>query len=135
MQTRVLHAVAVLLVAAISCVSAQTTSPANVPEPAVNLYAIEIRVGAGWDSTKPPNEQAYFREHSANLKRLRDEGRLVLGARYSDKGLVVVRAASEQEAHAMMAEDPSIRAKVFAYELHPFNVFYGGSMQAAARRQ
>jgi uncharacterized protein YciI len=118
-----------------SPVDAQTAPPANVTEPAMNLYAIEIRVGAGWDSTKPPNEQAHFREHSANLKRLRDEGRLVLGARYSDKGLVVVRAASDQEAHAMMAEDPSIRARVFAYELHPFKVFYGGTVQPAPRRQ
>ena len=91
------HAIAALLVAMTlrSPVDAQTTLPANVTEPATNLYAIEIRVGAGWDATKHPNEQAYFREHSANLKRLRDEGRLVLGARYSDKGLVVVRAASD----------------------------------------
>ena len=48
---------------------------------------------------------------------------------------MVVRAASEQEAHAMMAEDPSIRAKVFAYELYPFNAFYGGTVQPAGRRQ
>jgi uncharacterized protein YciI len=116
-------------------VSAQTTSPATAPEPAGRLYAIEIRIGAGWDSTKQPNEQAHFREHSDNLKRLRDEGRLVRGARYSDTGRGVVRAASEQEAHAMMAEDLSIRAKVFAYELYPFNVFYGGTVQAAARRR
>ena len=136
MRVRSLHAIAVLLFAMTvqPRVDAQPT-PANVTEPAMNLYAIEIRVGAAWDSTKPPGEQAYFREHSANLKRLRDEGRLVLGARYSDKGLVVVRAASDQEAHAMMAEDPSIRAKVFAYELHTFNVFYGGTVQPAPRRQ
>ena len=33
-----------------------------------------------------------------------------------------------------MAEDPAIRAKVFAYELHAFNVFYGGTVQPAPRR-
>lgn len=42
---------------------------------------------------------------------------------------------TDQEAHAMMAEDLSIRAKVFAYELHTFNVFYGGAVQPAPRRQ
>jgi hypothetical protein len=117
-----------------STAAAQTAPPAP-SDPAANLYAVEIRTGANWDAAKPAHEQAHFREHSANLKRLRDQGHLVLGARYSDKGLLVLRAASDQDAHAMLADDPSIRAKVFGYELHPFNVFYGGSVQPRARVQ
>jgi hypothetical protein len=48
----------------------------------------------------PAHEQSWFREHSANLRRLREDGSLVLGARYADKGLVVLSAVSEDEAHA-----------------------------------
>ena len=98
------------------------------------LFAVEIKTGPMWDQAKPPQEQAHFREHSANLKRLRDAGSLLLGARYSDKGLVVLAAQSEAEARAMMEEDPSIKAGVFKYELHPFNVFYGGSVNPRPRR-
>lgn len=116
-------------------IAAAQNAPATPSDPAANLYAVEIRTGANWDAAKPAHEQAHFREHSANLKRLRDQGHLVLGARYSDKGLLVLRAASDQDAHAMLADDPSIRAKVFGYELHPFNVFYGGSVQPRARVQ
>lgn len=119
---------------AISVPRAQTPATAPKGEPAGNLYAVEIKTGAAWDTTKSANEQPHFREHSSNLKRLRDGGSLVLGARYSDKGFVVLRAASEQEAHAMMQQDPSIQNHVFAYELHEFNVFYAGAVEAKRRR-
>src|SRR5687767_8909319 len=66
----------------------QDSSSVPAAEQQVNLYAVEIKTGSAWDSSKRPNEQLYFREHSANLKRLHDQGTLVLGARYSDKGLV-----------------------------------------------
>ena len=100
------------------------------PEPAEpSLFAIEITVGPGWDSSKPPNAQAFFAEHSANLRRLRESGQLILGARYSDKGLIVVRAGSPGEVHAMMAQDPSIEAGTFRYEVHPFAVFYPGLIE------
>ena len=114
-----------------------TSSPSQSPSPSAaptKLFAIEIKTGTSWDAAKPAHEQAFFREHSANLKKLRDQGSLVFGARYSDKGLVVLVAISADEAHAMMKQDPSVQAKVFAYELHDFNVFYGGTVQPKARK-
>lgn len=98
------------------------------------LFAVEIKTGPAWDGSKPPQDQAHFGAHSANLRRLRDQGALVMGARYGDKGLVVLKAASESEAHAMMQADSSMQAGVFAYELHEFRVFYSGSLAAPARR-
>lgn len=94
------------------------------------LFAIEITVGPAWDASKPPNAQAFFQEHSANLRRLRESGHLVMGARYSDKGLVVVRAGSVEEVREMMAQDESIEAGTFKYEVHPFAVFYPGAIEA-----
>ena len=94
---------------------------------------MEIKTGPNWVTTKQPIEQQYFREHSANLKKLRDQGILVLGARYSDKGLVVLQVASAEEAHALMKQDLSIQNQVFVYELHEFSIFYGGTLQAKRR--
>lgn len=102
-------------------------------EAVMPLCAVEIKTGPAWDSTKPPHEQAYFREHSANLKTLRDQGSLVMGARYADKGLVVLQAATVQEAHALMQQDPAMQHRTFAYELHPFNVFYSGALSVRRR--
>jgi uncharacterized protein YciI len=101
---------------------------------AAPLFAVEIKTGPAWDSSKAPQDQAHFRDHSANLRRLREAGALLMGARYSDKGLVVLRAANEAEARAMMDADPAVQARVFVYELFPFNVFYAGTLVAPARR-
>ena len=112
---------------------AQVASPpAATPEPA--LFAVEIKVGPKWDAAKSPQEQAHFREHSANLRRLREGGLLVIGARYSDKGLVVISAANASEVRAMMDQDPSFAAGTFVYEVHPLNVFYAGALTGPGRR-
>lgn len=140
---------AALVAAALGALSLATPAPARAqpeaasgaapaqarPEPAEpRLFAIEITVGPGWDSSRPPNAQAFFAEHSANLRRLRESGQLVMGARYSDKGLIVVRARSLEDVHAMMAQDPSIEAGTFRYAVHPFAVFYPGSIEARPQK-
>lgn len=115
-------------------VAAQPASAPAVPATELALFAIEIKVGPKWDTSKQPHEQAFFREHSANLGRLRAAGLVAFGARYSDKGLVVVTAATIADARAMMDPDPSIGAGTFAFEVHPFNVFYPGAVHARPRR-
>lgn len=109
---------------------------ASVPGAAseLPLFAIEIKVGPKWDPSKPPQEQAFFREHSSNLRRMRETGLLVVGARYSDKGLVIVAAPTAAEVRAQMDQDPSIAAGTFVYEVHPFNVFYSGELKSRPRR-
>lgn len=117
--------------AAASAASATASAPA---EPALPHFAVEIRTGPGWDTRRPPQEQALFREHSAHLRRLREEGHVMLGARYADKGLLVVAAADTAAVRALFDADPSMKAGTFVYELHPLSVFYGGCVQPARRR-
>jgi uncharacterized protein YciI len=109
-------------------VHAESSDDTVAEEPASVLFAVEFRTGPSWDHERPAHEQSWFREHSANLKRLREDGNLVLGARYADKGLVVLSAISEDEAHAMVRRDPSVEHGVFRYELHRFMVFYPGTI-------
>ena len=113
---------------------AQDAPAGDEPAGALRLFAVEIKVGPNWDGSKAPNEQAFFSEHSANLKRLRDEGHIVMGARYSDIGLIVISAASPEEVTAMMEEDPSVSAGTFVFEVHSFNVFYPGLVENRSRR-
>lgn len=98
------------------------------------LFAIEITMGPKWDQSKPAQEQPLFREHSTNLRRLRESGNLIMGARFADTGLIVVAAKDLAEAKAMMDPDPSIGAGTFAFEVHPFDVFYGGDVRPRPRR-
>ena len=138
-----LAAVAACLVAWAGAVPAQAPSSgassaagvaATVPTGTEGkLFAVEFRTGPGWDASRPPHEQAYFREHSGNLRQLREQGHLVLGARHGDKGLIVVVADSEAAARAMIEQDPAVRHGTFRYELNEFLVFYGGAVQPPRR--
>ena len=114
-------------------VSLAETPPPGSATDALPLFAVQVRVGHKWDPSKAPHEQALFREHSANLKRLRDAGHLIMGARYSDVGLIILAAESEASARAMIDADPSMAAGTFAYEIHPFNVFYPGTVRSPPR--
>lgn len=102
--------------------------------PATSLYAVEFRTGPAWVANKPPNAQAHFAEHSANLRRLREAGALRIGARYADKGLVVIEAASMDAARDMVDADPSIAAGTFVYEIHEFALFYEGNLTRPAKQ-
>jgi uncharacterized protein YciI len=99
------------------------------------LFAVEFRTGPGWDSSKPASEQAHFREHSANLARLRKEGRVVVGARYSDKGFIVMTGSSADDVRVLLDADPAVQRRVFDVEVNEFFVFYGGCVAAASRRR
>ena len=106
----------------------------SAPSPDARLFAVEVRTGPNWDNGKSPGDQAYFKEHAAHLKRLRDAGHILIGARYSDKGLLVFSSKSAADVSALMAQDPSMAAGTFKYEVFDFNVFYSGAVQAPPRR-
>ncbi|MDR7333638.1 hypothetical protein [Roseateles asaccharophilus] len=122
-----------LLAAGLGLSARAQTPPAAEPAP-LPLFAVQVRTGPRWDAAKPPTEQAFFREHSAHLKKLRDAGHIVVGARYADVGLLVVAAAEEATVRALMDEDPSMKAETLRFDVHPFNVFYGGTLLQRPRR-
>ena len=123
---------AVSMLALASCAMENTVEPASVGsavEAAEQLFAVEIKIGPNWDSSIAPNEQEFFSEHSANLKSLREAGHIVMGARYSDIGLLIFSARSAEEVGVLMSQDPSMTAGTFRYEVHLLNVFYPGLVQ------
>jgi uncharacterized protein YciI len=106
---------------------------ASAPVAAWPLFAVQIRTGPAWEPQKPPQAQAHFQAHSAHLKRLREVGQLLMGARYADVGLLVLAAPDEAQARATMSADPSMQAGVFRFELHPMSVFYPGLVPGRGR--
>ena len=105
---------------------------AQSPAPAAKLFAVTITTGPAWDAAKPANEQKFFREHSASLARLRAEGLSVLGGRYGDKGLLLVRAPDEAAARAELAKDPSIAAGTFQATVEEYRPFQHGDTRPPA---
>jgi uncharacterized protein YciI len=103
-----------------------TEAPAKAQAPAEPVFAVTFRTGPGWDAAKPPGEQLHFADHSRNLRQLRADGRILIGGRFGDVGLVLLRAKSGEEARALVERDPSIQAGVFKAEIHPWSPFMGG---------
>lgn len=97
---------------------------------APRLFAVELTLGPAWDTAKPANEQPGFAEHSANIRRLTESQALVIGARYGEKGLLVVSAADEAAARAHFAPDPMVEKKVFRADVAPFAAFKHGCTDA-----
>ena len=72
-----------------------------------------------------PQEQAVLAQHFDYLKRLADEGVVLLAGRtlladYHSFGIVIFRAADEQAALALMRDDPGVRERLFRAELFPW---------------
>jgi uncharacterized protein YciI len=72
------------------------------------------------DST--PEEDALMSAHFEYLKRLLDEGKLILAGPSLDPvfGVIVLEAESEEDARRLIAADPSVAAGLQTPELSPF---------------
>lgn len=99
-------------------------------------YFIEIiqpcRVTFPADGTEA--EFARVNEHFAYLQGLMAQGKLVMAGRREDAafGMIVLRAAGQEEAEALAAADPAIQAGVFLLrEVKPFRVALWSTEQIA----
>ena len=126
----------VALLAAATAAAAQAPAPAGntaAPVDGRQLFLVVFSVGPAWDPSRPPPEQPRFAEHGRNLKRLRDAGDIVMGARYADKGMIVLRATSADAARAEIANDPGVQAGTFTFEVNEMRTFYPGYVGSPAR--
>jgi len=110
---------------------------AEIQKPAVaqtaetgKLFIVHFTIGENWDKDKPANEQKYFKHHSENLRALRAENKLLLGARYADKGMIIIRASDEVGARKLIEQDSTVIHHVFNFELHAFQPFYYGCIES-----
>jgi uncharacterized protein YciI len=115
-----------LAAALLALASGQTAPPESATPVPPRFFAVEFRTGPKWDATKPPNEQAHFQEHSKNLQTLRKSGRILVGGRYTDRGLLILSGASEEEVRGLFASDPSVANGVFVFDVWEFRPFYSG---------
>ena len=91
-----------------------------------STFIVFYTPGSAWNFSKPPQEQLHFASHSKMLSSLRKEGKIKIGGRYSDKGLLLIQSPSFQEAKNIIYSDSAVITKLFAVELYPFSAFYKG---------
>jgi hypothetical protein len=111
---------------AIIILSFSLTAKAQTQTLTDSLYIVTYTTGPTCDHTKAPGEQTYFKEHSTNLSMLRKEGVIKAGARYGEKGMIVITARSFSEAKEIILSDQAVINKLFEADVQKLQVFYDG---------
>jgi len=72
------------------------------------FFVVERRSGPEWDASRPLEDQSGWEAHAEFMDGLVDSGFVVLGGPLADEQrvILVVEAASEEEARATLARDP-----------------------------
>lgn len=93
-------------------------------------YVYLLRKGPAWSPDSTPEIDRLQQEHLANMRRLREEGKLVLNGPLLDafqlsgdiRGIGVLKAGSMEEARAWIATDPMVKIGRLVFELHAWMV-------------
>ena len=85
--------------------------------------------GPAWDSSRRRHEQAGWDQHAAFIDRLSDEGKIPLGGPVGDvdgqHAVLVVHAASEDDARAMFVDDPWLDSILKIESVEPWTLWIG----------
>lgn len=94
-----------------------------------SVFAVVQRQrGPKWDLSRPMEEQILWDEHAAFMENLVDRGFVVVGGPVGDEGrvLLVVRADSDDEIRATLADDPWSDDLLLIVSVEPWTIRLGG---------
>jgi hypothetical protein len=94
-----------------------------------SLFIVTYTLGPSWDAALPPGSQPHFKEHSASLGAWRKEGLIRFGARYADKGIIVIAAPTMLALRTRIEGDPAVASGVFRADIQPLQPFYEGCVE------
>jgi uncharacterized protein YciI len=99
--------------------------------PHMTIYYIYLlRKGPTWSPDASPEIEALQEAHLANMRRLRDMGKLVLNGPLLDsmmtsgeiRGIGVLKTSSLAEAQELISTDPMVKLGRLIFELHAWMV-------------
>lgn len=96
-------------------------------------YVYLLKKGPAWSPDATPEIEALQVEHLANLRRLGQEGKLVINGPLLDsfqlsgeiRGIGVLKASSLAEAQEWISTDPMVKVGRLVFELHTWMVGKG----------
>jgi uncharacterized protein YciI len=99
----------------------------------VIYYVYLLRKGPAWSPDPTPEADALQEAHLGNLRRLGEEGKLVLNGPLLDafqlsgeiRGIGVLKAGSMAEAREWIGSDPMVRAGRLVVEIHAWMIAKG----------
>jgi uncharacterized protein YciI len=89
-------------------------------------YVYLLKKGPAWSPDSTPEIEALQEAHLANLRRLGNEGKLVLnGPLLEIRGIGVLKAASLEQAREWIGTDPMVKVGRLLFDLHTWMVAKG----------
>lgn len=98
----------------------------TTPDKLTTAYIAFLVRGEKWTPDKTPETEAIQKAHLANIGKLAETKKLVVAGPFGDdgtlRGIFVFRVASIDEARALAATDPAVKAGRLALQIYPWMV-------------
>jgi uncharacterized protein len=109
------------------------TGGASAQSPREDLYVIVYRKGPGWRAGRPMQQQD-LAAHARYMRELTERGTVLAAGPLvtAEGGMVVLKAASQAEAEALMGADPAVASRIFLGEVSAWRPAFdpGGRFRA-----
>jgi uncharacterized protein YciI len=83
-----------------------------------------LKKGPNWETTTEQDRNSILKQHLGNVISLLDSGKAVIAGPFVDNihigGIFILHAASAQEAKAWVDADPTVKAGLLIFEMHPW---------------
>lgn len=118
-----------LAVAAAGQTPSASPGPPQPPPNMTTYYLVMLVKGPKWTAETSPALEQLQKDHLAHLGKMAAAGQLVLAGPLTDggtiRGLGVLKVGSLEEARALEADDPAVKAGRLSIEVHPWMVQRG----------
>lgn len=95
----------------------------NVPKNLQPYFLGLLRKGARWNETDGHEAMELLPRHLAFIREQIEKGRYIVAGPVTDEsdlvGIMIVKAASLEDAVALVSQDPGVRAARMSVEVHP----------------
>ena len=103
---------------------AQTTEKAKPETPNLKLYYVAFLV-AGPNRSQSPEEARQIQDaHMAHMQKMADDGKLIIAGPFAEagdlRGLFIFNVPTLEEAKALTASDPAVKAGRLKMEIRPW---------------
>jgi uncharacterized protein YciI len=129
MKTR---AITLAVAALLAGLGAAAQTPSEAPKTVIGPGGFEMTTyyvgflyrGPKWTAEQTPETEALQKAHLDNIQKMAQAGKLLVAGPFTDggdlRGLYVFRVATMEEAQALAATDPAVKAGRLRLEFHPW---------------
>ena len=113
-----------ILISAVAAGAAaeKPTTPAPQGKGMKVVYLVLLKKGPAWTAKETPESKAVQEAHMANIRAMWEAKKLIIAGPFEDdgevRGVFLFQVASVEEARALAASDPAVKAGRLVPEIH-----------------